>query len=92
MKLIKEKIITFPRLEFMNTNTQALRKQPTPPRYFLAMNQMDLYRLRPKRQKSKQKLKLDKLNQDSLDPFESEDDVQYDVQKILTKQMKIEND
>ena len=46
---------------------------------------MDLYRLRPKRQKSKQKLKLDKLNQDSLDPFESEDDALYDVQKILTQ-------
>ena len=54
-------------------------------REFLAINEMDLYRFRTIRQKSRQKLKLDKLNQDSLDPFESEDDVQYDVQKILTQ-------
>ena len=45
---------------------------------------MDLHRFRTRRQKLKQKLKLDKLNQDSSDPFESEDDSQYDVQ-ILTQ-------
>ena len=45
---------------------------------------MDLHRFRTRRQKLRQKLKLDKLNQDSSDPFESEDDSQYDVQ-ILTQ-------